>query len=452
MDALIGWLETSFSPRMAKVNNNVWSVSIKDAIMQVLPFILVGSVFAMLAILNDYFPTLPSFWVPYGWTMGMLSLLVSFLIPLNLMEKRGYRKQRLIAGGCGTILFLIIITPQVVQDGEAGFGHSALGAGGMFIAILAGVVTGAIMSLFGRFSLFKEDSVIPEFVRAWFDAMIPVALVVTLGWVSVDLLGLDVHNAVLAVFRPLAGVIESPWGFPLMCFIYCFLYSMGISTWVLTPVTTPVLLVAIQENMSGTAQNLVTSTMLFSTYLWFGGIGNTMALVIMMARSKSSRLKALGRACIPPMIANINEPVVFGAIAWNPVLMIPMWLQGVIPPIIIWLLTKTIHFAPIPMNQYELWYTPYPLATWITTRSLAAMILMLVVFAVSAVIWYPFFKVYERQSLLKEVDTARESGGGTKAEETTVSGAVAANTARPGVRRGSRRLVVTSGGPRSEGE
>ena len=49
--------------------------------------------------------------------------------------------------------------------------------------------------------------------------------------------------------------------------------------------------------MAGTVENLVTSTTLFSTYLWFGGIGNTMALVLMMAASKSTRLKALGRAC-----------------------------------------------------------------------------------------------------------------------------------------------------------
>ena len=462
MQPFIHWLETSFSPRMAKVNNNVWVVSIKDSIMQVLPFILVGSVFAMLAILNDYFPSLPSFWTPYGWTMGMLSLLVSFLIPFNLMEKRNFRKQRLIAGGSGTILLLIIITPQVVKDGEPGFGHAALGAGGMFVAILAGVVSGLIMSLFGGFSLFKEESVIPEFVRAWFDAMIPVGLVVTLGWVVVDLLGLDVYNAVLAVFRPLAGIIESPWGFPLMCLTYCFLYSMGISSWVLTPVTTPVLLAAIQANMAGTAENLVTSTTLFSTYLWFGGIGNTMALVLMMAASKSTRLKALGRACLPPAIVNINEPVVFGAIAWNPVLMVPMWLQGLIPPILVWLLTKTIRFAPIPMNQFELWYTPYPLATWITTRSLSAIVLMLLVFAVSAVIWYPFFKVYEHQSLLKEArdsagSEAGRTGGPDGRSEARVAGrtggraGASASAAPTTVRRGSRRLTVVVGRPQNTG-
>lgn len=88
MNKLIFWLENSFSPKMNKVNNNPWIVSIKDSIMQTLPFIFLGSIFSMLAILNEYFPALPSFWVPFGWTMGKISLFVAFLIPFNLMEKK----------------------------------------------------------------------------------------------------------------------------------------------------------------------------------------------------------------------------------------------------------------------------------------------------------------------------------------------------------------------------
>lgn len=37
-----------------------------------------------------------------------------------------------------------------------------------------------------------------------------------------------------------------------------------------------------------------------------------------MLRSRSNRLKAMGRATLIPSIFNINEPVVFGVIAWNP--------------------------------------------------------------------------------------------------------------------------------------
>lgn len=415
MKKLINWLENSFSPKMNKINNNVWIVTVKDSIMQALPFIFVGSIFCCLAILNDYFPKLPSFWVPYGWTMGKISLFVAFLIPFNLMEKKRLRKQRLIAGLSSMVLFLIVITPQVTVDKTIGFGHDSLGAGGMFIAIFCGIFTGIIMSLFGKFSFFKEDSAIPDFVRAWFDAMLPIAIVVCAGWVFVLILKIDFYNIVLSIFMPLSHFIQSPFGFIAIMFIYCFLYSMGISSWVLTPVTQPVFLAAIAANVkmakAGTATaaslNLVTSSTIYSAYLWVGGIGCTLPLVIMFIRSRSRKLKALGKACIVPSMFNINEPVVFGSIAWNPLLMLPMWIQGIALPAIVYVFTKVIEFAPIPRIQFEMWYCPFPFATWFTTGSIKGIILLVICVAVSTAIWYPFFKAYEAQEVSVELEKAK---------------------------------------------
>lgn len=404
MEKLIQWLENDFSPKMNKINHNVWVITLKDSIMQILPFILLGSLFCLLTIPGDVFhiKNYPNFWTLFGWTMGVLSLLVSFLIPFNLMEKKRLRKQRFIAGCTGLITFLMIISPQVIADKTIGFGHSSLGAGGMFIAIVAGVFTGWIMGLFGKFSFFKEDSVIPDFVRAWFDSMLPIAVVIVATWLAVDIAGFDLYNLILNLFMPLAKVMESPWGFALIMFITCFLYTMGISTWVLTPVTKPVLLAAITANATAGASNLVTSETMYSAYLWIGGIGATLPLVFMLAFSKNAKLKALGRASITPGIFNINEPVVFGAIAWNPIMMLPMWLNGIILPIIVWVGTKVIHFAPIPKIVFDLWYVPFPISTWITTGTVTGLILMLICLLVASLIWYPFFKVYEKQEMKNE--------------------------------------------------
>lgn len=408
MKGLIKWLETSFAPKMNKVNSNVWVITLKDSIMQILPFILLGSVFCMLAILNNYFPSLPSFWTPFGWTMGVVSLFVAFLIPFNLMEKKRLRRQRLIAGMSGLVLFLIVITPQLEVDQAIGFGHSAFGAGGMFIAIICGIFSGIIMSLFGKFSFFKETSVIPDFVRAWFDAMLPIAIVICSGWVVVQIMHVDLYNIILSIFMPLAGFMQTPFGFVLIMFVYCFLYSMGISSWVLTPVTKPVLLAAITANVtlaaSGAALspnelNVVTSEVIYSAYLWVGGIGCTFPLVIMMMLSKAKSINALGKACILPAVFNINEPVVFGAIAWNPIMMLPMWLQGIILPIIIWIFTKVIPLAPIPTIVFDMWYCPFPISTWIVTKGFTGLILLAIVVAAATFIWYPFFKVYEKQQM-----------------------------------------------------
>ncbi|HWQ77564.1 MAG TPA: PTS transporter subunit EIIC [Anaerovoracaceae bacterium] len=411
MKALVKWLENSFAPRMSIVNNNVWIVTLKDSIMQTLPFILLGSVFCVLAILNNYFPSLPSFWTPFGWTMGMLSIFIAFLIPFNLMEKKRLRKQRLIAGMAGLVLFFIVITPQLVADQTIGLDHSAFGAGGMFIAIFCGIYTGIIMGIFGKFSFFKEDSVIPDFVRAWFDAMLPIGIVVCTGWIVVQIANIDIYNMILAIFMPIAGFMESSYGFVAIMFVYCFLYSMGISSWVLTPVTKPVLLAAITANValaasgaavSASELNVVTSEVIYSAYLWIGGIGCTLPLVFMMMVSKSKTISALGKASLVPGIFNINEPVVFGAIAWNPIMMIPMWLQGIILPIIVWIFTKVIAIAPIPTIVFDMWYCPFPISTWITTKGFTGFILLAVIAAVATLIWYPFFKTYEKQQIEQE--------------------------------------------------
>lgn len=78
MEKLINWLQNSFSPKMNKVNNNIWVTTIKDSIMQTLPFIFLGSVFCMFTILADYIPWMSNFWTPYAWTMEKFQCLLHF--------------------------------------------------------------------------------------------------------------------------------------------------------------------------------------------------------------------------------------------------------------------------------------------------------------------------------------------------------------------------------------
>lgn len=416
MKKLINWLENSFAPKMSKVNNNIWVVTLKDSILQVLPFIFMGSIFCVLCVVEDYV-TLPfSFWTPFGWTMSKISLFVSFLIPFNYCEKKRYRKQRIIGGLSGLILFLIAITPQVVADETVGFGHSALGAGGMFVAIVTGVITSLIFGAFAKFSFFKEDSAIPDFVRQWFDALLPIFLTVTLGWLVVQVLGFDLYQTVVNIFLPLQSFLNTWYGFTFWMFFTCFIYSMGISSWVLTPVGEPVRLQSIVANLAmveagtltATTVNIYTEGLVYCTYMWVGGIGCTLPLVIMLMLSKSEELKALGRACLVPGIFNINEPVIFGCVAWNPYLMLPMWIIGIVMPLITYFFVKVIAFAPYPTIQFELWYCPYPIGTIISLINQGAgavvkgLIFLVITIVVASVIWYPFFKAYEESKLEEE--------------------------------------------------
>ena len=197
MQKLIKWLEESFAPKLQKVTNLTWIVVIKDSMMQLLPFILAGSIFCLGAVLNDFVPGLPSFWTPFGYTMSKIGLMASFLIPFNYCERKRYRKQRIIAGFTGLMLFMIVVNPEAAE--EMGQGHTLYGANGMFIAIFTGIIVGEVFGAFAKFSFFKEDSVVPDFVRQWFDALLPIILVITAGWLIVLVAGVDIAGAVQAV-------------------------------------------------------------------------------------------------------------------------------------------------------------------------------------------------------------------------------------------------------------
>ena len=343
--------------------------------------------------------------------MGMVSVLVAFLIPFNFCEKKRLRKQRLIAGATGLIFFFISITPELIAEGEPGLGSSAFGAGGMFCAMVTGMITCIVFNLFGKFSFFKEDSALPDFVRQWFDALLPIGLVIFGGFIVVQVLNVNLYQIVTGFFMPLQNILNTWYGFILSGMIYCFIYSMGISSWVLTPATEPVKLATIAQNLAlvtaGTAtvanMGMYTETLMYTCYMWIGGIACTFPLVLLLAKSKSVKLKALGRACLGPAIFNINEPVIFGCVAWNPIMMLPMWIIGAVIPAITWIACKVIAFAPIPRIQFDLWYCPYPISTFISTQgSIGGIILVVITFLVAGAIWYPFFKAYEKQCLEEE--------------------------------------------------
>lgn len=416
MQKIMYWLENSFAPKMNKINSNVWILTLKDSISQILPFILLGSLFCVLGCAEDWI-TLPfSFWDLNDWTIGMLSILISFLIPFNFCEKKRLRKQRLIAGCTGLIVFLISINPEILAEELIGFSFSGYGAGGMFCGIATGIVSCIIFNLYGNFSFFKKDSAIPDFVRQWFDSLLPIGTLI-IGFYFLTTLGsLNIYALVTNMLMPLGDFLNTWYGFILINFLNCFIYSMGISGWVLSPVEGPVKLASIAANMSmvaaGTATvaslNVCTEAFIYSAYLWWGGIACTFPLVIMLCNARSKKLKSLGKACLVPSIMNINEPVVFGCVAWNPLLMLPMWIIGVVLPAIAWIACKVIALFPIPVIQFDIWYCPLPISTFLATQgSFMAVILAIILMLVAAAIWYPFFKVYDKQCVQEEIEEVK---------------------------------------------
>src|SRR5690625_1843056 len=403
MDRFIKFMNESFAPRINKLTQNVWVSSIQDAIMTTLPLILVGSLVTLVSLLNEVFPGMPDFSPINMFSFGLLGVFVTFLIPYFIMEKKGVNNQKILAGLTRLSLYLMLLIPDFSEDGEAAtFVFERFGAVGMFVAIILGLIVGIVMSYFSNISFFKDSTSLPDFVITWFDSLLPITVLFLIGWLMIYQFNLDMFELIVNIFKPFETMGLS--------FIGVFLYSFGISPWVLMPVIFPIMVQGIEQNASLVAQGadpiyINTWEVIYSGWVAVGGIGTTLPLAILMLFARSSRLKATGKAVIVPSIFNINEPVVFGGpIVFNPMLMIPFWLNGLIIPALTYGALSTGIFK-IPSEVFQLWYVPFPIATYLVSN-FKGVLLLLGIIAVSFIIWYPFFKAYDIQETEKEAKTS----------------------------------------------
>ncbi|WP_312473670.1 PTS transporter subunit EIIC [Neobacillus sp.] len=413
MDKFMSWMTDRFAPRVNKIAKNPWVASVQSAILTAMPMVFIGSFATILSIVKDYWKGFPDFSLLSTFSFGLFSLFLAYLIPEAVMNNKGHKEVSKQAGLAGLAFFLILVYPTITAEGQIRFDLNSFGTAGMIAALIAGLFVGIVMNLFSKWKIIGEDSAIPDFVATWFNTLIPITLILLVGWVFTFELDINLYHVVNSIFSPLINLGQGFWGFVLVFFLgFAFLYTFGISSWVLYPVQIAIALPAIAQNQAnfeaGKAVTNIFTNEAAAIFL-IGGGGATLALCIMLAfMAKSQRLRMIGKASLIPSIFNINEPIVFGApIAFNPILMVPMWIIGLVGPILTWIVMK-IGLVPIPHKPFQLWYTPGPIQSWIVTESIRGLIFFIILFAISWIIYYPFFKIYDKQAVQQDLELAEE--------------------------------------------
>ncbi|QQP69523.1 PTS sugar transporter subunit IIC [Carnobacterium sp. CS13] len=412
MDKIIDFMSNKFAPKVNKLVANPWVSSIQSAMLTGLPLVFVGSIITMVSILRNYFDWVPDFSAMSTFSFGMFGLIVAFLIPYYVMENKGH-SNKLIAGITSLVLYLMLLYPSIGEE-DITFTLSRFGIEGMFVAIISGLFVAIVMDFMATKSFFGEDTMIPDFVVEWFDSLIPITVILFVGWLITIQLQIDLFVVIQGIFLPIAQVASTFPGFVLSVFIPVFFYSFGISAWAVFPVFYPIYMSNLAENIqvaaSGGGDMQVATQETLYALISIGGVGTTLALAVMMALlSKSQQLKAIGKAVVVPSIFNINEPLVFGApIAFNPYLMVPMWINGLVVPSLVYMI-MSLGWVNIPSATYLLWYMPYPIASYFATQDWRAILWAIAIFALTWMIFYPFFKAYDKSLLIKEQEDAVEA-------------------------------------------
>ncbi|MFV0254638.1 MAG: PTS sugar transporter subunit IIC [Erysipelotrichaceae bacterium] len=416
------FMEQKLSGPMSKIANQKHLRAVRDGIIATLPLIIVGSFFLIVA-----FPPIPEDWaisvwikanigtilLPYRMSMYIMTLYATFGIGNSLAKS--YNKDGLTGGILALLAFLLTISPVAIAN-DAGVGVSGfvlpmsyLGSGGMFVGIVTSLFAVEIYRLIDNsgFKITMPEQVPPAVARS-FEALTPTAAIVIIMGCITYWIGFDWHGFIASVVTPLVSATDTLPSVILLVFLITFFWSFGIhGVSIVGTIARPLWLILLDQNTvaiaDGVAPTAIAAEPFYQWFIWIGGSGCTIGLAILLAfRAKSKYAKTLGKTAFLPAVFNINEPIIFGTpIVLNPILIIPFIISPMVCAIIAWIVTSVGLVSPVSIIAP--WTLPGPIGAFLATGGdFRAIILSCILIVISILIYYPFFKIYDKKQLEEE--------------------------------------------------
>lgn len=415
MEKLVGFLEKYLGPIAAKIEKQRHVQSIKNGMMALISVLMVGSFTLVISALGQLFPDgtgIKKFFIdyadilnlPFNFTFGLLALYCAITISYN------HSKQLQIPiahGVLGGVLSTLILNIKIV-DGVMDIQY--LDSRGLFVAIIGSLVAVEVMAFFIKRKITLRFEGLPEMISQTFESIVPlitvllISLFTTIGIQNVTG-GQIVPEAFTTFLAPSLSSIDTVWAVMLISFLEMLFWFVGLNGYAILvgfvmPFMTQYLAANAVAYQAGEAIPHVFAPTFWDYFLGATGSGITGALVILAIMSKRRDLKAVGKASILPSIFTISEPIVFGLpIAFNPYLFIP-FVFGT--PLVGAFSFTVFKMGIVRPPVVHVGGTPVPVAQYLTTMDWKAVILFFVIIALGVLMYYPFFKMYERSLEKKE--------------------------------------------------
>ncbi|MDM5285033.1 PTS sugar transporter subunit IIC [Peribacillus frigoritolerans] len=416
MDKFVAFLENNLSTPMAKLSEQKHLRAIRDGVVSALPFIIFGSLFLIIAFPPVAADTALGEWsakhiaeilIPYRLTMFIMTLYITFGIGYSLSQS--YKLDPLSGGLLSLAAFLFTIGVEMMDDVGFVLPMTNLGGHGLFVGMLVSIFAVEILRFCKTKSItIKMPDSVPTSVARSFEALIPVSIVLLVMTLITVVFAVDLHSLVDKAVAPLISAGDTLPGVLIPVFLITFFWSFGIhGVSVVGAVARPVWEVYLGNNSAAVAAGKaiphIAPETFFQWFIWIGGSGATLGLVIaMLLTAKSSYSKAMGKATIVPSLFNINEPVIFGMpIVLNPVLIIPFIITPLIGATLAYIATSIGLVNPTYVMVP--WTLPAPIGAYLSTGGdWRAIVLVMVNLTISVLIYLPFFKMYDKKLLAQE--------------------------------------------------
>ena len=445
MEKFSKFAEEKLVPVASKLAANRYLGAIRDGFTNIMPLIILGAMWLMIVSLPVRDPNLPTYWAAYdafmikyrGWllqpywvSMNLMGLYFAFTMGYNLAK--AYSLSAVTGGLLSLFGYLMVASPiTYLATGEAGDLIAGLAAGegtqvivsnyldakGLFTGILMGIVTTEIYRFMvtKKFTIKMPDSVPPAVLKS-FEALYPIFAIMFVT-LPINYIMLNASTPmllpekILALFGPLVQASNSLPAILLVVFLIHALWFFGIHGANATlGFIAPILAVNFANNqaiLNGTAAAGATPAIFANGFMDFfvymGGSGATLGLAFLLLFAKSQQLRQVGKVSVGPAIFQINEPIIFGLpFVMNPIMGIPFILAPMINTVIAYFVIKSGAAGMIAGTAP--WTTPAPIAALFATNfNVTALILSVSLTLLSTLIYYPFFKVYDKQIAESEV-------------------------------------------------
>lgn len=417
-------MERTLIPFANKLSQNKVLKAISGGFSALLPIIMVGAIASLLSGLNIEvyqnfitsigLKTIVSYISAY--TTNMMAIYAVFSIGNSMAKQLECKDQSILVGIISLMVFLLTIPLGVSKDEvtiAAAISTTYFGAPGLFTAMIIGCVVPLIYNIFVKHHIvIKMPDGVPPQIANGFSAIIPAVCITAVFAAIRQLCALTSFGTLSGLIygllkTPLSHLTNSPITFVVLLLFCNILWFFGIHGGMVTMSFLSMLYMApALENLEAMAAgqpmpNMLTNTWWF-TFAQLGGSGGIIGLAVcMFLFSKSERYKTLGKIAILPALCSISEPIVFGVpLVLNVMMLIPMILSPLCCFLTSYLMTS-IGVLPY-LNGIQLSTgTPVVLAGFLAGGWRAA-IWQIVLVALQAVLYFPFFRMVDKQALEEE--------------------------------------------------
>lgn len=421
MNKFMSMMEKYLVPLANKISANRYLKTISNGSMALLGVIMLGSLFTVVSSItwDPYQSFLTSTglgtlfsYVP-DYTIDLLALYMAFSIGYQGAKIFEIKDKAFNAGAISLVCFLLL-TPinSTALEGSTFLDIAYLGAKGVFVALITGIITVKILELFVKKNFtIKMPNGVPSMVMESFSALVPAAVIVFIfALIKLGFANTSFETANNFIYTMLQTPIQSLTGslpaFLVLILIAQLLWFFGVhGSMTVLPILFPVFLGYLAENTAAVeAGGIAPNVINFGLYdlACLGGCGATIGLVIVMFFfSKSKRYKAFSKLVLPCGLFGVNEPVVFGMpLMLNVMMLIPFLLTPLVVVTLGYFLIQINVITPT-IGVLGAGSLP-PLVHGIVQGSLSFGIYELIATLISMIMYFPFFKILDKQAFAEE--------------------------------------------------